>query len=556
MARVSGGEIAAKQLKREGIEVGFNLPGDPMGSLTSGLTKEGIRLINFRHEQGNALAAQAYGYSLRRPALAIAASGPAMTNAITGLATAWANTWPFLLIGGNGTMALRYRGDFQEMPQVEAAAPFCKWSVAIDDPRQAAYYVNAAIRKMMNGRPLPVYLDMPADVLDARVEEDEVRYYPPVGQPARPAAAQEDVRRAIQAITQAKRPLLLVGKGLAWSDAAEETTQLAERLNIPFIPSPMGKGVIPDDHRLNASAARSYALQNADLVILAGARFNWIFHFGQAPRFAKDVKVIQLDIEANEIGNGVPADVGLVGDGKVVIKQMLDELGRRTASRESDWLLSLEAAKKKNADAIAPMVNSQDSPMNHYQMFREIMPMLDRDVTICADGENTMAISRTMAPNYLPRHRLDAGESGCMGVAVPYGLGAQAANPGKQVVVFGGDYSFGWNGFEAETAVRNKLPVVFVVANNVSVGGPQARELGGGGMGIGGQPEGIRYDKIMEAFGGHAEHVETVQQLRPAMERALASGKASLLNVVISTGRARKEQEFNWMSNRANRMHY
>ena len=555
MARISGGEIAAKQLKREGIEVVFNLGGDPMAAITKGLTDEGIRLIGFRHEQANALAAQAYGYALRRPAVAMAAGGPAVTNTLTGLATAWANCWPFLLIGGSGTMAYRHRGDFQEIPNLEATAPFCKWSVAIDDPRQAAYYVNAAIRKMMNGRPLPVYLDMPADVLDARVEEDEVRYFPPVGPPARPAAAQEDVRAAIRAITQAKRPLLLVGKGLAWSDAAEETRQLAERLNIPFIPSPMGKGVIPDDHRLNASSARSYALQNADLVILAGARFNWIFHFGQAPRFAPDVKVVQLDIDPNEIGNGKPADVGLVGDGKVVLKQLLDEVGGRTASRESDWLLSLEAEKKKNAEAVAPMVNSQASPMNHYQMYRALVPMLDRDATICADGENTMAISRTMVPNFLPRHRLDAGESGCMGVAVPYGVGAQVAHPGKQVVVFGGDYSFGWNGFEAETAVRSNLPVVFVIANNVSIGGPQRRELGGG-VQVGVQPEGIRYDKIMDAFGGHAEHVETLQQLQPAMERALASGKASLLNVVISTGRARKEQEFNWMSNRSNRMQY
>ncbi len=556
MARIGGAEILTKQLKIEGVDVVFNMPGDPMAAINTTMRDQGIRLINFRHEQASALAAQAYGYITRRPGVAMVPSGPAMTNAVTGLETARSNCWPFLLIGGNGELGRRFRGDFQEAPQIEAAMPFCKWSVGVEDPRQLPYYVHTAIHKMMNGRPLPVYLDLPSNVIAGRVEEEEVTYYPPVPPIARPMADPHLVKDAMRLIMEAQRPLLLVGKGMAWSDAAEEARQLVDRLQVPFVPSPMGKGVVPDDHPLNAQGARSYALQNADLVILAGARFNWIFHFGQQPRFAPNVKVVQLDIDPSEIGNGVPAAVGLVGDAKAVFRQMLDHVGRIQRPIETPWLQSLETEKRKNAEAVAGYVNSDQSPMNMYQMYREAVKVMDRDVTVTADGENAMAISRVMVPNYLPRHRLDAGVSGCMGVSVPYAIGAQVATPGKQVFSFNGDYAFGWNGFETETAVRCELPVVFVVANNVSVGGPQRMELGGRGVDPGHQPEGIRYDKIMETFGGHGEHVERPEEIRPALERALASGKPSLINVVIDKRTARKKQAFDWMTGRNTRMAY
>ncbi len=553
MAAIRGAEILTKQLKTEGVEVVFNLPGDPMGEINKSLREQGVRLVNFRHEQATALAAQAYGYVTKRPGIAMVPSGPAMTNAITGLETARSNCWPLLLIGGNAELGRRHRGDFQEAPQVEAAAPFCKWSVGIEDPRQIPYYVHTAIHKMMSGRPQPVYLDMPSNVIATRVEEEEVTYFPPAPAIARPMADADLVKDAVKLIMEAERPLLLVGKGMAWSDSAEEARELVDRLQVPFVPSPMGKGLIPDDHPLNAQGARSYALQNADLVVLAGARFNWIFHFGEPPRFAPNVKVVQIDVDPSEIGNNVPASVGLVGDAKAVFRQLGQEVGGIQRPIETPWLQALETEKQRNAEAVAGFAESGQAPMNMYQMYREIARMMDRDATVTADGENAMAISRVMVPNYLPRHRLDAGPSGCMGVSVPYGVGAQVATPGKQVFSFNGDYAFGWNGFEAETAVRNGLPVVFVVANNVSVGGPQRMELG---TGYPDQPEGIRYDKVMEAFGGHGEHVDRPEQIRPALERAMASGSASLINVVIDKKPARKKQAHDWMTGRATRMQY
>lgn len=555
MATISGGDLVVRALRSEGVDTVFNLPGDPMGTIYTACKTEDIRIFTFRHEQAAALAAQAWSYTTGRIGVAMVASGPAMTNALTALETARSNCWPLLLIGGSGELRLRGRGDFQEAPQVAAAAPFCKLSVSVDSPQRIPYEVNRAVRTAMSGRPGPVYLDLPSDVINATVEAADVPLLPPAPPAARPAGDPGQVRRALEEIERSERPLLLVGKGVAWSGGAEETRRLVDTLQIPFVPSPMGKGVVPDDHPLCVASARSYALSHADLVILAGARFNWIFHFGDAPRFAADVKVVQVDIEPSEIGNGRAATVGIVGDAKTILQQLGDEAGGNGRKRlESSWLDSLQAERQKNEDAVAPMVNSEDAPMNLYRLQRGVRELLDRDATVAVDGENTMAVSRAMLPNFLPAHRLDAGESGCMGVAVPYALGAAIARPGTQVLSLNGDFAFGWNGIEIETALRHKLPVVFVVANNGSIGGDRQRLLTGEAAPAGESPA-VRYDKMMEGFGGYAEYVEAPAQLQPALERAFAAGRPALLNVVVDPGGRRKAQPFDWLDRRG-RMRY
>src|SRR5712692_10975830 len=256
MAPISGGSILVKALRNEGVDTVFNLPGDPMGTVYDACKTEAVRIFTFRHEQATALAAQAWSYTTGRIGVAMVASGPAMTNAVTALETARSNCWPFLLIGGSGDLRRRGRGDFQEAPQVAAAAPFCKLSVEVDDPHRIPYYVNTALRTAMSGRPGPVYLDLPSDVINADVEEDEIRLLPPVPPPARPASEPGLVRRALEEIERSERPLLLVGKGVAWSGAAEEMRELVDALQIPFVPSPMGKGVVSDDHPLCVAGAR------------------------------------------------------------------------------------------------------------------------------------------------------------------------------------------------------------------------------------------------------------------------------------------------------------
>ena len=552
MATTSGSRVMAEALRRNGVEAIFDIPGDPVGGVLAAARAQGIQTYSFRHEQASAMAAQAYGYVTRKIGVSVVASGPAMTNAVTSLATAWANTWPMLLIGGASEAGRRGLGDFQEMDQVAAAAPFCKWSVAIDSARRIPWYVSTAIRRAMSGRPGPVYLDFPADVINTQLDEDEVEWTAAAPEPARPHAEPADVKLAAQVIAEAERPLLLLGKGVAWSDAGAEARELIERLQIPFLPSPMGKGVVPDDHPLCFAGARSYALKNADLIVLAGARFNWIFHFGAPPRYAENVKVVQIDIDPEEIGVNVPATVGLVGDAKVVLGQLNEAVGTSARRRlESAWVQALQEEQQRNAAAIAPAINAEDPFTNMYRLFRDVNDVAPPQAIFVDDGESTMAVSRVMQSVSAPRRRLDAGVSGCMGVGIPYAIGAAIAAPGTPVISMNGDYAFGWNGMEIETATRYKLPILFVVANNGSVRStPQVFNMAD----YSGE-DAIRYDKMMEAFGGHAEYVTTVDQLRPALERALASGKTALVNVVIDPNARRKPQEHSWL-NRLGRMRY
>lgn len=552
MGTLNGGQILVRALQQHGIDTMFDIPGDPMGAIMGAGRAAGMNFYSVRHEQTAAMAAQAYGFVGRRMGVAMVASGPAMTNAITGLATAQANRWPMLLIAGASESGKRGLGDFQEMAQREAAAPFCKLSITMDDPRRIEWFVGRGIWQAMTGAPGPVYLDFPSDVINAEIDEDEVEPYTPQLELPRVAADPDAIRRAAAALAKAERPLLILGEGAAWADATDEARELVDQLQIPFVPSPMGKGIVSDDHPLCFSGARSYALRNADTIVLAGARFNWIFHFGRAPRFAPGVKLIHIDDDPGEIGKSIPASVGLVGDTQTIFKQLSDEVGTTAPKRfESAWVQSLEQERQKNADAIAPMVNSDAPLTNLYRMFRDLNEALPPDAILVDDGESTMAVSRVMQSLDMPRHRLDAGATGCMGVGVPYAIGAQVAAPGTPVVSINGDYAFGWNGIEIETAIRYKLPILFVVANNGSVRGvPRVFDMAD----YTGE-DAIRYDRMMEAFGGYSEHVTTQAELKPAIERALASGRTSLVNVVIDPNANRKPQAFAWLD-RLGKMRY
>ena len=370
---------------------------------------------------------------------------------------------------------------------------------------------------------------------------------------ARARTSRATTATAVDLLEEAERPLLIAGKGAAWADADAELRRLVERLQLPFLPSPMGKGVISDDHPLNAAACRSFALRNADCIVLVGARLNWILHFGRPPRFAPDVRVIQVEIEPSEIGNSVAAAVGLVGDARAVSGQLL-EAAPEAPLRIDAWRARLREHGDANAQEVAPLAESDAAPMNFYRMYREIAAALDHDATVVTDGESTQAVSRSMLPNELPRHRLDAGASGTMGVAVPYAIGAQVARPDGQVVCVGGDFAFGWNGMEVETAARYGLPIVFIVANNRSIAmrGSYAR------YSYGLAPESdepLRYDRLMDALGGRGQLVERPEELRPALERVLADRKPALLNVLVDKDPKRKPQEFHWLE-RTTRMSY
>ncbi len=544
MAAVDGAGLLVRSLRAHGVETLFSVPGDPMGPFLDEAARAGIENYTIRHEQAIAMAAQAYSYVRRGVGVGAVTSGPAMTNAITGLATAWANCWPMLLLGGSSELGKRGLGDFQELPQVESASPYCRWSVTVDEPRRIPWFVSEAMKRATHGRPGPVYLDLPADVLTERVPESEVEEHPVAPPPPRPAADPVLVERAAAALAAAERPLLLIGKGAAWADAAAAARALVEERGIPFVPSPMGKGVVPDDHPLCAAGARSHALRRADLVILAGARFNWTFHFGRPPRFADDVRVVQIDIEPSEIGLVRPVEAGLVGDVGAVLEQLLEATSGGVERREG-WIAELTGERERNAAQVAELAEAPGTGLNLYRMYREINEVVGTEAVVVADGEATMAISRVMQPNARPRERLDAGTTGCMGVGIPYAIGAQVARPGARVVCAMGDFAAGWNGMDLETAVRYELPILFVVANNGSLRRRPGRALSADDFGA---DDAVRYDRVMAAFGGHAEHVESAPELRGALERALAAGGPALVHVLIDPGARRKRQSFDWLS--------
>ncbi len=550
MGTINGATLMAQSLKQQGVEYMFGIVGFPVFGIAAAAQKAGITYIGMRNEQSASYAAQAASYLTGRPQAALVVSGPGVIHALAGLANAEKNCWPMILIGGASPTYQNGMGAFQEERQVALAEPYCKYAHGVEHVARIPYYVEQAVRTSLFGRPGPVYLDMPDDVINGEVDEDKVVAVATVGEPPASFADPESVEAALSALESAERPLVVVGKGMAWSRAEGEVREFIERTQLPFLASPMGKGILPDDDPLSVGAARSTALREADLVFLMGARLNWIMHFGLPPRFAKDVRVIQLDIAAEEIGTNVPAEVALVGDGKAVANQLNRALDNRQWFFPADapWRATLREKAQANADAVAPMVADDSAPMNYYRAYRDIESWLPDDAIIIGEGANTMDIGRTQMLNRAPRQRLDAGTYGTMGIGLGFTIGAAVVHPDRAIVAVQGDSAFGFSGMEIETACRYKLPIKIVVLNN-----------GGIGSGLDELPDdadipafaltpGARYDGMMTALGGKGLYVEDPADLRAALDEAMAFDGPALVNVRINPRAGRKAQQFGWLT--------
>jgi 2-hydroxyacyl-CoA lyase 1 len=547
VSEIDGATLIARCLKEQGVQYMYGIVGVPVVPIAFAAQKEGINYYGMRHEQSASYAAQAAGYLTGRPGACLVVSGPGMTNAISGLANAWSNCWPMILLGGSSDMAQHGMGAFQEAPQVEAARPWVKYAAEVDKPERIPYFIEQAVRYSMYGRPGPVYLDLPGDVISATFEEPERRPRQ-VPEPARALADPGAVQAAVDALKSAERPLVIIGKGAAYARAEDEVHEFIEKTQLPFLPSPMAKGLMRDDHPLSVASARTYALQNADLIFLMGARLNWILHFGLPPRFAEDVRVVQMDIAAEEIGNNVPTEVALVGDAKAITGQINQVLRQSPWEypAESTWRTALDKKKEENRASTQPMLDSDETPMNYYRVLRDIRDSLPEDAMIIGEGANTMDIGRTVLNNYLPRHRLDAGSFGTMGIGAPFAIAAATVHPEKRTVAVMGDSAFGFSGMEVEVACRYRLPITFVIINN---------------NGIGGGPSSLQdvpppnsyvpnahYERVVEAFGGVGFYVEKPEEVTPALEEAYASGKTAVVNVMINPRANRKPQQFGWLT--------
>lgn len=549
MGQLTGAQIIARALKDQGVEYMFGIVGVPVIPIAIEAQKAGIKYYGFRNEQAASYAAGAVGYLTQRPGVCLAVSGPGMIHGVAGLANAWSNCWPMILIGGANDSYQNGRGAFQEAPQIEAARPFVKYAARPDSIQRLPYFVEQAVRTSIYGRPGAVYLDLPGDMISGGTEEEEVHFPPRCPDAPRMLAPEESIGQALDALKSAERPLVIIGKGAAYSRAEDEVRKFVETTRLPYLASPMGKGVLPDDHPQSIAPARSYALQNTDLIFLMGARLNWIMHFGLPPRFNENVRVVQMDISAEEIGTNVPTEVALVGDAKAITGQLNAALERSPwhYPDETTWWTGLQKKIAENQASVEPMFNDDTVPMGYYRVLREVRDATPRDAIISSEGASTMDIGRTVLPNYYPRHRLDAGTFGTMGVGLGFAIAAAAVHPDKKVVCVEGDSAFGFSGMEVETALRYGLPITFVIINNNGIGGGPS-QLDPTRVPPSAYTPNAHYEKLAEAFGGTGYFVTEPGQLAPTLKEAIADPKANIVNIMIDARSQRKPQQFNWLT--------
>jgi thiamine pyrophosphate-dependent acetolactate synthase large subunit-like protein len=532
MAEMTGSEILAKALKNEGTEQLFFLMGGPMIEAEGFCVKEGIRPIDVRHEQAAAMMGNAWSRLTRRPSVCMAASGPGVINLCTGVANAFIDCAPMVICGGASSVSTYGRGSFQDIDQVAIMAPMTKHAERVYKLARIPEQVHNAFEIAMAGKPGPVYLDFPGDLLHESIDESKIDWSKS-GKPLlahRPLADPGKVAALADAILAAKKPIILSGSGVIWSEAWDEMTALVEGAGIPFYTTPQGRGVLPDDHEYSWLTMRSTAFREADLIVVLGTRMNYIIGHGAPPRFNADAVIARIDIDAEDIAASPRhVDIGLAGDCKAVLGQLLDALGTKAdPARYAAWrgqLADGAAEKRRKPGANQP---PEGDPIHPLQLCDAVKNFMQRDAILVVDGQEILNYGRQWIPTFEPGHRLNSGPFGTMGVGLPFGLGAKLAKPDKQVIVLHGDGSMGLNAMELDTAVRHNLPVLVVISLNGGWTADPDQVKAGRNLGY------MQYEKIAEALGCHGEYVERVEDIVPALERAQAQvdkGRVALVNV-------------------------
>jgi thiamine pyrophosphate-dependent acetolactate synthase large subunit-like protein len=526
MAIVRGEQIIARCLSNEKVDTIFFMMGGPTSGTAGACLDLGMKGIYVRHEQAAAMMAHAYARVTGKPGVCITPSGPGTANALTGLANAWADATPIIAIGGSAPMRATTLDAFQEMDQVAIMKPVVKAAYRVDMASRIPEYISVAFREALDAKKGPVYLDLPGDIPNHRVDDEKLLFPANYRVESRPAGDPVQVERAIELLEGAQRPIVVTGSGVLWSGASAELRDFIDSTGLPFFTTPQGRGVIPEDHPRSFPAARSMAFREADVVLVVGARANSMLSFLRAPRFAPDARFISVNLDGREIGHNRGVEVGIIGDARMVLRQLTEEAnGRFEAHRESPWVAQLSAKHRSNQERSAPLLHSDAVPIHPLRLCREVRDLISRDTILIVDGHEILNFARQSIPIYQAGCSLNAGPHGCMGIGVPFGIGAKVARPDTPVLVLSGDGAFGWNGMEMDTAIRHQMPIVVVVSNNAGftsrkTGGTVGRELGW-----------QRYDRMVEALGGYGEFVEKPDGIRGAIERAFKSGKPALVNV-------------------------
>jgi acetolactate synthase-1/2/3 large subunit len=539
MATITGSEVLAQALRSQGVDTLFYLMGGPMLETEAACIDLGIRAIDTRHEQAAALAAHAWTRVTRRPGVCMGCSGPGTTNLVTGVANAFTDCAPLVAIGGSSPRVYLGMEAFQEIDQVAIMKPITKRAERIYDARRIPDMVATAFREATAGRPGPVYLDLPGDVLGEKIEAETVSY-PAAWRPApRTLGDPAAVREAIALLARAERPVVVAGSGVWWSDGAAALQAFVEATGIPFYTTPISRGLVPEDHPLAFLNARSKAFTEADVVLAVGTRFNWVIQFGRPPRFAADLKVIHVDVNPAQLGHNRAVDVPIAGDARAVLEQLRAEAQGRIQPRQyAGWTGKLRTLDAEKSAEMDKAMSGDAAPIHPLRLCKEVRDFVRRDAILVVDGQEILNYGRQAIPTFVPGHRLNSGALGTMGVGLPFGVGAKVAKPDAQVLVLHGDGSYGINAMEIDTAVRHRIPVVVVISNNGgwTANAPWTRPLPKPGRNLGH----TRYDRVAQELGAHGEYVEKAHEIRPALERAFASGKPAVVNV-ITDDRARAQ---------------
>ncbi|WP_406856644.1 oxalyl-CoA decarboxylase [Alsobacter sp. KACC 23698] len=534
-----GFHLIIDALKLNGVETIYGVPGIPITDFGRMAQAAGIRVISFRHEQNAGNAAAIAGYLTKKPGICLTVSAPGFLNGLTALANATTNCFPMILISGSSEREIvdLQQGDYEEMDQLAIAKPLCKAAFRVLHAADIGIAVARAIRAAVSGRPGGVYLDLPAKLFGQTMDAEKGAKSLVKVIDAAPAQlpAPDAVKRALDVLKGAKRPLIILGKGAAYAQADEAIKQFVEKSGVPFLPMSMAKGLLPDTHPQSAGAARSTVLKDADVVLLMGARLNWLLSHGKGKTWGDaPKKFIQVDIEPKEMDSNVEIVAPVVGDIGSVVNAFLQGMGANWPAPPSDWVNAISTKKEENIAKMAPRLMNNKSPMDFHGALGALRTIVKErpDAILVNEGANTLDLARGVIDMYQPRKRLDVGTWGVMGIGMGFAIAA-AIETGKPVLAVEGDSAFGFSGMEVETICRYNLPVCIVIFNNNGIyRGTDVNPVGGDPATTVFVP-GSRYDKMMEAFGGVGVNATTPDELSRAVNAAMDSGKPTLINAVI-----------------------
>jgi oxalyl-CoA decarboxylase len=541
-----GFHLVIDALKLNGIDTIFGLPGIPITDLTRKAQAAGMRVISFRHEQSAGYAASIAGFMTQKPGICLTVSAPGFLNGLTALANATTNCFPMILVSGSSEREIvdLQQGDYEEMDQLAIAKPLAKAAFRVLHAGDIGVGIARAIRAAVSGRPGGVYLDLPGKLfpqtIDAAAGKNSLIQ---VVDPApRQIPAQDAVQRALALLKSAKRPLIILGKGAAYAQADADIRALVERTGIPYLPMSMAKGILPDAHEQSAAATRSYVLPEADVVMLIGARLNWLLSHGKgkawggkSPKDWGSQKFIQVDISPQEADSNVRIDAPVVGDIGSCVSALLAGIGAGWTKPPAEWLSAIAERRQKNVAKMAETLAKDPAPMSFHSALNVVRDIIkaNPEAILVNEGANALDFTRSIVDMYKPRKRLDVGTWGVMGIGMGFAVAAAVVS-GEQVIAVEGDSAFGFSGMEVETICRYNLPVCVVILNNNGVyRGDEVNPTGGRDPAPLVFVKDARYEKLMEAFGGVGVHATTPAELRKAMEEAVRSRRPTLINAVI-----------------------